>query len=150
MPFIIQWKGHIPEGKTDDQTIIAATDLFPSLCSIIGIEWPDGLDGRDKSKALLGTPMEVTDPIMWQYNCNPGGTIIPGNPDFISPNLAMREGKWKILINADSSNAELYNIELDPGETSNLVEQEPELSRDMASRLIAWRRTMPVDIRKTD
>ena len=147
MPFIIQWKGHIPEGITDNQTIIAATDLFPSLCSIIGVEWPENLDGRDKSQALLGTPMNVTDPIMWQYGSNPGGTLLPGNPDYISPSLAMREGKWKLLINPDSTDTQLYNLELDPGETTNLTAEYPERSGNMASRLIAWRHTLPVDIR---
>jgi arylsulfatase A-like enzyme len=148
MPFIIHWKGHIPAGKTDDQTIVAATDLFPSLCAIAGVKWPDDLDGKDKSQALLGTPMDVTDPIMWEYNSNPGGTIIPGNPDFISPNLAMREGKWKLLINADSTDAQLFDLDLDPNETNNLVKREPELVNDMASRLIAWRQSMPVAIKK--
>jgi arylsulfatase A-like enzyme len=149
MPFIVSWKGHIPEGATDNKTIIAATDLFPSICSIIGVEWPEDLDGRDKSLALLGTPMDVKDPIMWEYNSYPGDNILqPGNPDFISPNLAMREGKWKLLINADSTDAQLFNLDIDPEETKNLVGQEPELARDMATRLIAWRRTMPVAIRK--
>jgi arylsulfatase A-like enzyme len=148
MPFIISWPGCIPAGKTDDRTIIAAADLFPSLCSLLGFEWPENLDGIDKSQALLGAPMQVTDPIMWQYACNPGGSLLPGNPDYISPNLAMREGKWKLLINADSTRTELYNLEKDPGETTNLAEEESERAMDMASRLIAWRRTMPVTIRK--
>ncbi len=148
MPFIVSWKGHIPEGATDDKTIIAATDLFPSICSIIGVEWPQGLDGMDKSQALLGSPMDVKDPIMWEYNSYPGDNILqPGNTDFISPNLAMREGKWKLLINADSTDAQLFNLDIDPEETKNLVEQEPELVKDMSSRLIAWRHTMPVPIR---
>ncbi|MBA7527989.1 N-acetylgalactosamine-6-O-sulfatase [subsurface metagenome] len=148
MPFIIRWEGHIPEGKTDDRTIITAMDLFPSLCSILGIETPGVLDGNDKSQALLGTPMQVTDPIMWEYSSNPGGSIQPGDTNFISPNLAMREGDWKLLINADSTDAKLFNLVHDPGEANNLAEKENERAMDMAGRLIDWRRSMPVAIRE--
>ena len=125
-------------------------DLFPSVCSILGLEWPENLDGTDKSKALLGNPIQETPPIMWEYASNPGGGIIPGNKDFISPNLAMREGEWKLLINADSTNAQLFNLIKDPGEETNLVENESLKAADMAKRLIAWRRTLPVEIRKAN
>jgi len=147
MPFIIRWENHIPAEKTDDRTIMAAMDLFPSLCAILHIDYPGNLDGTDKSQAFLGTPMQVTEPIMWEYASNPGGSILPGDTNFISPNLAMREGDWKLLINADSTDAKLFNLVQDPGETTNLVEEENERARDMAAKVIAWRRSMPVAIR---
>jgi arylsulfatase A-like enzyme len=140
MPFIICWEGRIPAGRTDDRTILAAFDLFPSLCSILGIDCPENLDGTDKSSALTGTPMEHTPAVMWEYASFPGGSILPGNPDFISPGLAIRDGDWKLLINADSTDAQLYNLAADPGETTNLVERENGLAGDLASKVIYWRR----------
>jgi hypothetical protein len=59
----------------------------------------------------------------------------------------MREGDWKLLINADSTGAKLFNLGQDPGETTDLVEVENGRASDMAGRLIARRRTMPVAIR---
>lgn len=146
MPFIIQWEGHIPASATDSTTVMAAMDLFPSLCSILGIEYPENLDGTDKSEALLGTPVDVTQPLMWEYSSNPGGSIQPGNLAFRSPNLAIREGDWKLLINADSTDIMLYNLKNDPGEKLNLADQHAELVREMAAKVLSWRRTMPVDI----
>ena len=110
MPFIIMWKNHIPSSQIDSTTVMAAMDLFPSLCSVLNIDYPDNLDGTDKSAALLGNPVTGTQPIMWEYSSNPGGSIKPGNDEFISPNLAIREGDWKLLINADSTGAQLYNL----------------------------------------
>jgi arylsulfatase A-like enzyme len=150
MPFIISWPGKIPAGKTDDQTVMSAIDLFPSICSILKLDWPENLDGTDKSKALLGEPMLDTPPIMWEYGSNPGGGIIPGNSSFISPNLAMREGEWKLLINADSTEMQLFNLIKDPGEKNNLAKSESARAADMAQRLIDWRITLPVEIKKAN
>jgi arylsulfatase A-like enzyme len=146
MPFIVMWKDHIPAAETDNTTVMAAFDLFPSLCSIIGIEYPENLDGKDKSQALLGTPMQIEDPIMWEYSSNPGGSIKPGNEDFISPNLAIREGDWKLLINIDSTGVLLYNLKTDPGEENDLVAEETERALMMAEKVITWRRSMPVAV----
>ena len=146
MPFIIMWKDHIPTSRTDSTTVMAAMDLFPSLCSVLNIDYPGNLDGTDKSAALLGDPIEVKQPIMWEYSSNPGGSIKPGNKEFISPNLAIREGDWKLLINADSTGAQLYNLRTDPGEKNNLVDQEKTIAEKLAKQIISWRRSMPVSI----
>tara|TARA_Y100001972_G_scaffold126713_2_gene181276 strand:+ start:917 stop:2359 length:1443 start_codon:yes stop_codon:yes gene_type:complete len=146
MPFIIQWKDKIPAGETDHTSVVAAFDLFPSVCAILGLEIPVGLDGRDKSKALLGDPVEMTGPIMWEYASNRGGSIQPGNNEFRSPNLAIREGNWKLLINVDGSDAELFELTTDPGEENNLAEIEKEKTKELANKVIAWRKSMPVEI----
>jgi arylsulfatase A-like enzyme len=48
VPFIIQWKGHITASQTDSTTLISALDLFPSLCSILGIAYPETWTGQIK------------------------------------------------------------------------------------------------------
>lgn len=150
MPFIISWKGHVPEAVTDSTSVVAAMDLFPSICGLLGLPVPKGLDGSDKSRVFLGEPLEEAGALMWEYSSNPGGSIMPGNPANISPNLAIREGKWKLLINADFTGAELYNLEMDPGEQTNLAGEEQELAESMARQVIAWRSSMPVAITESE
>lgn len=146
MPFIISWPGKIPKNQTDSITVLAAMDLFPSICSMLDIEYPKNIDGTDKSVALLGNPLDVKQPIMWEYSSNPGGSIKPGKEEHISPNLAIREGDWKLLINTDSTRVMLFNLKNDPGETNNLVEKNPRKVHNMAAKVLAWRRSMPVEI----
>ena len=43
LPFIVRWPGHVPAGRVDDRTVIAGTDLFPSLCAIAGVPLPSGV-----------------------------------------------------------------------------------------------------------
>jgi arylsulfatase A-like enzyme len=121
-------------------------DLFPSICSILDIEYPTDIDGTDKSVALLGHPLKVKQPIMWEYSSNPGGSIKPGKKEYISPNLAIREGDWKLLINTDSTDVMLFNLKDDPGESNNLVEKELLKAQNLAAKVLAWRRSMPVEI----
>jgi hypothetical protein len=47
VPFIVQWNGKIPAGSTDSTTVLAAFDLFPSLCSLLEIAIPEALDSKD-------------------------------------------------------------------------------------------------------
>lgn len=146
-PFIVYWKGHTPEGMTDDETIVAAMDVFPSICSLLGITTPDNLDGTDKSRAFMGTEIEDVPAIMWEYASNPGGSILPGDKNNISPNLAIRDNDWKLLINTDGSNGQLYNLKLDMEEKTNLIDKEKEIARKLHDKVFVWRKSMPVEIR---
>lgn len=146
MPFIVRWDGKIPKGVTDSTTIVSAIDLFPSICSMLELKYPEDLDGTDKSMALMGEPIGDTLPVMWEYGSNPGGSLEPGNDDFISPELAIRDGDWKLLMDNDSTNIELYNLKTDPGETQNLAESKPEITKELARKVLTWRREMPVEM----
>ena len=145
-PFFVYWKGHFPAGKVDDQTVLSAIDIFPTVCSLIGIDYPENLDGTDKSRAFFGDSIEEVPAIMWEYSSNPGGSIKPGNKDFVSPNLAIRDGDWKLLINADSTNIQLYNLKRDPAESQNLAMHNAEIVKRLSAKVIAWRRAMPVEV----
>ncbi|MGY8693293.1 MAG: sulfatase-like hydrolase/transferase, partial [Verrucomicrobiia bacterium] len=140
MPFIVRWKGTIPEGKINDTTIVAAVDLFPSLHALTGAELPSdwALDGHDLSKALQGRKVKRKEPVFWEYAGNPG-ILKPGNPLFESPTNAMRDGDWKLLTNDDGSQTKLFNLKRDIGETENLIAQYPERAERMKQELLIWR-----------
>ena len=42
-----------------------------------------------------------------------------------SPNVAVRDGRWKLLVNADGTGAELYDLTADPREAADLASSEP-------------------------
>ena len=138
MPFIARWKGKISAGSRDDDTVMVGMDLPATFMKLAGVpqeEWPE-MDGQDMSAALLGEETERAEPICWAYGMD--GVMKPGNPDFLSPQLAMRDGKWKVLVNPDGSDLKLFDIVADPGETINIAESEQELARALAVKLQAW------------
>ena len=139
MPFIIRWPGVIEAGKVDDRTVVCAVDLLPSLCKIAKARLPKGYrsSGEDMSRALLGKPAVRKGDLMWDFGRNEA-FMFPRDKYHHSPSLAIRRGNWKLLVNPDGSNAQLYDIAADINETKNLAEENPALVRDLSKTVLAW------------
>jgi arylsulfatase A-like enzyme len=145
MPFIVRWPDHTPTGRIDNQTVFAATDLFPTLCAIAGAELPKNVAfvGEDLSGALLGKSLPArSHPLFWEYGRNTNSFSFPKGQDR-SPNVAVREGDWKLLMNADGSGLELYNLKTDAKETTNLAEREADIAQRLKQKALAWRKSLP-------
>ena len=140
VPFIARWPGHVPAGKVDDSSVISGVDLLPTFCSLAGIKVPGEVqaDGEDMSRALLGTPVQRSRPLMWQYRFGPWGRHLQK-----SPALAMREGDWKLMMNPDGSRTELYNLTRNPCEVDNLANEYPEIVEQMSRELLEWHNDLP-------
>lgn len=133
MPFIIRWPGVIEPGQVNGQSVLCAVDLFPSLCAIVGADLPSEyrLDGVDMSATLLGKEQAVREsPLFWEF----GKT----KKDRVSPHIAVREGDWKLLVNADGSSVELYDMKNDFNETVNLATSNPETAGRLKQKAIEW------------
>lgn len=150
MPFIARWKGVIPAGITNDETVMCGIDLSPTFCRFAGAE-TDPVhppDGEVMADALLGKKIERKHPIFWQYG-TPFAQLMPGNPDFVSPSLAVRDGKWKLLVNPDGSDAQLYNLADDIGETKNRFQDFPEKAAGLWQKIRTWAAHMDIPVEDT-
>jgi arylsulfatase A-like enzyme len=144
LPFIVRWPGHTPTGKVDQQSVISALDFFPSLCALGEAKMPAGFsfDGKDKSQVYVGKSSNDERTLYWEYGRNNESFSFPGGRDR-SPNLAIREGNWKLLMNFDGTRIELYNLDADQKETKNLVSENPQLAEKLKTKLLDWRNSMP-------
>ena len=144
LPFIVRWPGRVPAGRVDEATVLAAVDLFPSLCALAGATPPKGarLDGEDLSAALLGRTVARKQPLFWEYGRAAADFIYPAGRDR-SPSLAVREGPWKLLVNADGSGAELYDVLTDRAEAHDLSAEKPDLAKRLAAAALEWRKALP-------
>lgn len=143
VPFIVRWKGRIPAGRLDNDTIISSLDLFPSLTRMAGVKATNvNFDGEDMSAALLGNPRARRKDLFWEYGRD-ATFIYPGEPRDRSPNLALRSGNWKALVNDNGSRLELYDLSRSREESENMAAREPRRAKQMAERLLAWRRSLP-------
>ncbi|WP_082216539.1 sulfatase family protein [Dyadobacter psychrophilus] len=144
MPFIVSWPGHIPAGKTDERSELHAMDLLPTLSKLSGITIPATYkaDGVDRSTVLLGKSSLRKKEMFWEYGRNTIAYAYPKGKDK-SPQLAVRSGEWKLLMNHDGSNAELYNIVKDPAEASNVASGESKKANELSTKLLAWWKSLP-------
>jgi N-acetylgalactosamine-6-sulfatase len=141
VPFILSWPaGGAAGGVVDDDTPLCSVDLLPTFCALAGVECPDGLslDGEDMSGAVRGTPQQRTTPLMWEWRFSIAGHCINK-----SPMLAIRDGRWKLLINPDHDRVELYDVPADPMELDNRAEQHPDVVTELGEQVLAWQATLP-------
>jgi arylsulfatase A-like enzyme len=146
LPFIVRWPGQVPAGRVDETTVVSGLDFFPSLCAIGGARIPDGAkpDGQDMTGALRGQAVAARPgPLFWEYGRNKKSFGYPGIVTDRSPNVAVRDGKWKLLINADGTGAELYEVTSDRSESINVATHHPEVTKKLSEQALSWRRSLP-------
>jgi arylsulfatase A-like enzyme len=125
VPFLVQWKGHLPTGVTFDDPVISL-DLFPTVLSAAGTTPPAGvkLDGVNVLPYLLkerpGAPHER---LFWRTD---GGT-----------RWAVRQGRHK-LLNAGDGKPQLYDLAADISETHDLAAANPQLVSQLQAAYTAW------------
>ena len=145
MPLIVRWPGHFPAGRVDETTIMDGVDFFPTLCKLAGAPLPSDtpFDGEDFSASFFGKPETRQRPLYWEYGRNTVGFDFPRNPHDHSPSLAIRDGKWKLLVNADGSGAQLYNLQSDRDENTNCVAANPDEAQRLKDLVLAWKKSLP-------
>jgi uncharacterized sulfatase len=147
-PLIVWGPGMIDKikaGSVNTKSIFAAFDLAPSLLSIAKIEAKDiAFDGENVAPALLGqSEVSRAAPIFWRRPPD-RKTASPALPERL-PDLAMREGNWKLLCDYDGTKPQLYDLAKDRGETTNLAAEQPEITARMTKTLLGWHQSMPPD-----
>lgn len=152
-PLIVRWPGVVPAGVVNETNVVAGVDFFPTLCALASVPAPGGVtfDGENLSAVWKGGKQPRSKPMFWEYGRKPqtaGEKGIrafpyPGEPDAKSPNVAIRDGNWKLLVNADGSGTELYNLVADRNESRNLAVEKPDVAKRLAEQALAWRKSLP-------
>jgi N-acetylgalactosamine-6-sulfatase len=141
VPFVVRWpgEGNVPAGRVSD-AVLAAVDWLPTVCSLAGVEPPAEAvrDGENVADILRGARRDRQKPLFWEWRY-----AITGHAINRSPMGAIRDGKWKLLMNPDRGRVELYDIPADPGETLNVAAQHPGEVERLAKRLAEWQGLLP-------
>jgi arylsulfatase A len=143
VPMIAKWPGKIESGSVSNY-VWAAWDLMPTLAELVGAQSkvPGYINGISAVPVLMGRQMERPNEIYFESNGEGGQK--PGDMG-----VAVRKGKWKAIAN-DSlmDELELYDLDQDPGETTNLASEYPDIVRDLKNIIIQTRtdsKDWPVD-----
>ncbi len=143
VPFIARWPGRIPAGRIDDTTPLSAVDLLPTFCELAGGSLPEGYrsDGVSQTQSLCGQARSRrAEPLFWRADA--AWPAPKDRPDHWV-GLAVVHEQWKLVAGRDLSHVELYDLEADPLERTNLAESRPEVVAALRERLVAWEKSLP-------
>ena len=132
------------KGAVNKSSVFSAIDLVPTLLDLTGINPPPdaNFDGEVVTATLLGTgDASRKQPIFFRRP--PDRNAYYGVDNL--PDLAVRSGKWKFLCEYDGRRPELYDMETDRGETSNVADRYPDVVSTLTPPLLAWHKSMPTD-----
>lgn len=137
VPFIARWPGKIPAGGVSDG-ILSTMDLLPTFANLAGAVLPDDriLDGRDATGFLLGeTGTSPRNEYLYYSGCLLTGVRVdqwklvlprPENPP--------GTGWWGRMIEAVEETL-LFDLDADPGETTNLAAANPDIVAGLMTRI---------------
>lgn len=121
IPFLARWPGKVPAGKTTGH-VSAQYDLMATLSELSGIKAPTN-DGISFLPTLLQQPSQQQHPYLYFEFPEQSGQV------------AVRLGRWKgVKLNMKKDRQapwELYDLEKDVNETTDVAAQHPELVKQM-------------------
>jgi len=124
IPFMVQWKGHLPAGKVCTEPVISL-DVVPTVLAAVGrpAKPEDKLDGVDLMPYLSGEKSgRPHDVLYWRFHAK----------------QAIRSGDWKLVKEQRQDRWELYNLADDIGESKNLAEKMPEKVKELEKAWQEW------------
>ena len=141
--FLARWPGQLPAGASNNEFSVNF-DIFPTCLSCARVDLPTDriIDGENMLPVLQGRAPSPHDRFFY-YD---GPTLV-----------AVRDQKWKYQRRHMSENGGypilfsqgpfLFDLEIDPNESYNLIETYPEVAHEFAEMLNAWEAEMDANLR---
>ena len=122
---VISWPGRIPSGGETSEPV-HVVDFLPTIAGLIGADIPGKkpLDGLDIWPVLTGGHSSPHEDILINAEFHRG---------------AIRRDRWKLVKTAAlPSKTELYDLDTDPSERTNVARANPDIVVDLEDRLNAY------------
>ncbi len=149
VPFFVHWPGVVKPNSRSAEPI-TGVDMFPTLCEIGKAKMPEGqvTDGVSLVPLFKSSVTNLNrdgEPrsIYWHFPAYLDSyrkvTNEQQDPLFRSrPVSVIRKGKWKLMQFFETGDMELYDLESDIAESTNIALSHPELVSELSEDLSNW------------
>jgi arylsulfatase A-like enzyme len=144
-PLVLRWPAQVPPNSTSNTPVIGI-DYFPTFLDVANLSIPEGkkLDGVSLLPLLTQTGSIDIRALYWHFPIylQKYASIEDDSHDALfrtRPGSALRYGKWKLHEYFEDGRIELYDLESDTGERTNLAKTHPEKAAQLKQMLNTWR-----------
>lgn len=124
----VRWPGHVKAGSRTERQAMSM-DIFATACEVAGEPVPTNIDGISFLPTLLGE--QQPEPVRDHYFVRR-----EGGPQYDGKTIdAIIHGDWKLLQDSPFAPQELYNLRLDPQETTDLASKEKKVFMELKALL---------------
>ena len=149
VPLILRLPEVLPANKRIPP-VVQSIDIAPTILDLLGIAIPESFQGRSLSTMMLS---DTNDDVSAIYAFSERGANV----------ASVRSNRWRYVSNpkeealGQASQAtesgyryriqkeELYDLEADPDETTNIIHERPDLGEKLKNLLAAWRQETEKD-----
>ena len=129
-PMIVKWPGVTKPGSVCREPVVIE-DFFPTILELASVEWRgktiQTVDGISFVPLLkTGKATTTNRALVWHF---------PNNYSGQTPFSAIRVGPWKLIYHHADRKLELFNLDSDISEKTDLAPRKPEKARELAARL---------------
>lgn len=134
VPMIMHWPARITQPRVDE-TPFAFADFFPTFADLAGVSLNSiprlKINGMSIAGRIRDKPVEMpVRTLYWEFGKQAGD---PNSGIIGEVFQAARRGNWKAVRYGIQSPVELYNLDTDPGESSELSWQHPEVYQEFVN-----------------
>lgn len=138
VPLLVKWPGVAKPGTTNSDAV-CSIDFFPTLLAACGATSDAKPDGVNIRSVFNGEPLK-REALYWHYPHYANQGSKPGG--------AIRMGNYKLVEFYETGRQELFDVVKDAGEGRNLSAEKPDLVKEMATKLEAWRQAIGAKMMK--
>lgn len=127
VPLLVRWPGHIEAGSTTE-ALFSQVDMLASFAAFLGVDYDREAapDSRNHWEALTGKDPAGRDGLVQEAIQNVLSYVSADGFKYIPPGTGSPMVPWGVDIETGFSPEEqLYDLNADPGETTNIASQKP-------------------------
>ncbi|WP_248722456.1 sulfatase [Seonamhaeicola sp. ML3] len=149
-----QWEGGIKEpffikvpwlkSIKSSEVPVVSTDFYPTLLDLadLPLKQEQHVDGVSLKPLLEGNQTNIDRPLFWHYPHygNQGG----------EPSSIIQKDGFKLIHYWEDGREELFKLPSEEKDTQNVIEQHPEIAKNLSNELSAWLKEVNAEYPLTD